>query len=235
MKKRVKEIIMPFNPDIDKVQKLYFENIDSLFRLAFAHTSISFEASNIISNSFRNVLTSELLYRLATSSEEGIYSLIYKGCIDFYRRKARKKIKAEKLREMKVPFEITDSTMKLLHLPTKLKAPLILHELGFNDESIAFITKTSSKRAEALRNKAASLLGEDMSSVKAAITEIHLSEETHIRNFDILKFDYNETGFAAKQRLKRFKRMLDIAVPFIALGIIIFLVIAYFYTTQYHS
>lgn len=226
---------MPLKADIEKIQKIYFDNIDDLYRLAFVHTSISFEASDIISNAFRNALTSELLYRLATSSREGIYALVYRGCMDFFRRKARKKIKAEKLREMKVPFEITDSMVKLLHLPMKLKAPLALHELGFSDEDIAFITKAPPEKAAGLRGKAVSALGESESAAKKAIGEIHLSEETHVRNFDILKYDFNEGGFKARQRLRRFKRILDIAVPFIAAGIIIFLVIAYFYTTQYHN
>lgn len=229
---------MAFSPDMKAVEKIYFENTNEMYKLAFVHTSISFEASNIVSQTFGNILTNEKAYKKALSSKEGLFSLIYQGCMDFFRRKARKKIKLERLSQMKVPFAIDEGLVELLHLPYNVKAPLVLCvDMNYSPVEAAQIMSCSEKKVtHALERAKKQLKADNWQKAKAKLETIKLSEETFVRNFDILALDYREkgTGFATKLRLRRFKRALDVAVPFIAIGIIALIIIAYLYTQKYH-
>lgn len=226
---------MSFSPDASAIEALYFENADDMYRLAFIHTSISFEASKIVNNTFSDILTNEKVYNKAFASRESLMKLIYNGCMDFYRRKARKKIKPEKLREMRVPFKITDLMVEILHLQTSCKAPLMLDYMGFSLSEISFITDKSENSAQRSLDEALKRMeGSSKEEISAELESMVLSKETYVRNIDKLLYERGERGFAASQKLRRFKRKLDIAIPFIAIAVIGFIVFAIFYTAPYY-
>lgn len=217
-----------FFADIDALEKLYMENKDAMFCMAFLHASNSNDANEIIKNTFFRIYMSKKEFEKVTRTPKGIIESMKKSISDYYRKRARKNIKTEKLQALSLPFPMTDELVAILHTSDKYKSALALHygaDYTIDETAKALHKKTDS--IESLFDSAQKSTKLNDNQLREAISSIRLDDATHQRLWDKIFYDIKEHGFPGKQRLRNFKRNMDIVVPYAAGAIILFCAFAF--------
>lgn len=217
-----------FTADHDLLEKLYLENKDHIFRIAFLHGCRTDEAITLINNTLLDIASSESRTGKSRSGA-GMLHYLHMMCMDFYRKKLRRNIKAEQLRGQSLPFGMTDILIDILHLPPDTKTPLAAHfGCGFSIEDTA---KIVGKRPEfvtrQLHTAKKRLSKYSEVEIRESLESVAVNSDTHQRIIDKFILSITEKGTGPKQSLKRFKRSLDHYVPYITLGLIVFILFCF--------
>lgn len=212
-----------FHADMDKLEALYLENADAIFLMAYIHTSLTQNTTAVIQDTMQNIAAHEKSYTLAMSGRQGLLYLLHDSCMEYQRKKPRKKVKADMLKKTSVPFEMSDLLIAILHLPYECKSSLVLCQgLGYSPAAAAGILRKSESSVSRHLAAAAARLetAGSWNSVRQTLQSVRASLQTHQRIIDKVVVTVNEKGFEGKQRLKRFKRGMDDAIPYMALCIL---------------
>lgn len=222
---------MAGTPELQEVSQLYFSQAPRLFALCYLHTGGPKGANALLHTLLCDLLLSPRCWKQASSGNAGLFRWAQGLCMDRYwnrPRRKRKKNAPPSAPGPSLPFTMTDSLRALLDLPPKYKAPLYLRlALGWSLEDTARAAGCSPKRAESLVErglKKAKLAPERAAEVLSSIAPTESGPQEIWDSFLVSRED---RGFAGSQRLRRFKRWLDSAIPFIALGVVSLCVLAY--------
>lgn len=227
---------MADSPQLRQVEQLYLSHAEALFGLCYLHAAGPTAANALLHTLLCDLLVSPRCWRLASSGTAGLFRCAQNVCMDQYlKRPRRKRKKPQKngqehpsLPRASLPFTMTDSLRAILRLPAKYKAPLYLRlALGWNAQDTAIVAGCSPKRVE--KRIAAGLkktkLTED--TARKILTAIAPTEYGPQEIWDGLLVDREDRNFAGKHRLRRFRRWLDNAIPYVALGTIALCILAY--------
>lgn len=217
-----------FIADNDLLEKLYLQNKDAIFRVAFLHGCQTEEAVAIINDTLMDVASSKKRVEKSRSGT-GILHYLHMMCMDFYRKKLRRNIKADQLRRQSLPFDMTDILIDILHLPPDTKTPVALHlGCGFSIEEAAGIMGKRTGYATRqihIAKKKLSRYSED--EIRTSLASVMVKADTHQRIIDKFILTITEKGTGSTQTLKRFKRSLDNFIPWLTLGIVAFIVFCF--------
>lgn len=215
-------------PDHNAVEKLYKQQASSLFMLYFIHTSQSGETRALIKEQVGDWLTDARSYAAAKTGIPAALRQAHRLCMQYYRRKPRKKIKAERLKKIQQSFPITDDLISVLHLPLDVKSPVVLcFGLGFSSQEAAIILKCSEAWVTKRLNQAKARLNKSPEEIKAVLNNVRLPESKLDDIFDRIIVDASEKGYSGKRRLNRWKRNLDRIITYIAAVFLILLLFAF--------
>jgi len=217
-----------FIADHDLLEKLYLGNKDHIFRVAFLHGCKTDEAITLINDTLLDIASSESRMEKSRSGTGMLYYL-HVMCMDFYRKKLRRNIKADQLRGQSLPFSMTDILIDILHLPPDTKTPLAAHlGCGFSIEKTAeIVRKRTGFVTRQLHTAKKKLSKYSEEEIRESLESIAVKNDTHQRIIDKFILSITEKGTGPKQSLKRFKRSLDSYIPYITLGIIIFVLFCF--------
>lgn len=231
---------MSFSADISQLEELYLKHGEGMFALCFLYTGKAGPAFALMRTALSDITYSKKQWRLASSGEEGFYRAVYRSCMDYYEKnpsgKPRKRLFKKKKKEESpsfsrspLPFSLTDPLRAILCLPAKCKAPLYLL-LGkkWDPEKAAKCLGGSPRRFQPFIAAALKKLDMPQERCSAALKSISVGRDTLNAIWEHFLTDMDQQGFEDKQRLRRFKRWMDNAVPFIALAAVAFCALAYF-------
>ncbi len=223
---------MAFTPDLDKAREAYLAYGPELFALCYLHAGGPKGTGALLNTLLCDLVYSPRRWALASRGREGLFRCMHSICLDRYytrpkRQKKRKKGEPEPPRAP-LPFVMTDSLRALLALPPKYKTPLYLRVcLGWSAAETAAAIGGPAGRVEYLVKrglKKAKLTPERAKQAMAAVAPLPDGPE---EQWNLFLIDREDKGFEGQQRLRRFKRGMDHAIPYIALGVVLFCVLAY--------
>lgn len=217
----------------DDMESLYLSNKDIFYRIAFLHGCTTDDAIGIMNNTLLSIGSNKKIYKKAADSKISFLRELDALCMDFYNRKLRKPIKPEDLKKMRLPYEMTDTLVDILHLPPDCKTPFVCHiSENHTIDEIAKITNHSKfyinfqlKRAD----KKLAKYGKE--ELLAALNSIKISDNTHQRILDKFFVACDGKEFSPHQGFKRFRRKFDLLVPVITIGIIALFILSYIAVT----
>jgi len=221
-----------FSPDLEQARQLYLAHGAELFALCYLHAGGPKGANTLLQILLCDLATSPRCWRLANTGKGGLFRCAHNACMEQYykrpkRKKKRKKGGPEPLHTA-LPFVMTDSLRAIIDLPPKYKTPLYLRvALGWSVEDSAAAIGGPAARVDRLTARAlkkARLTGERARQALSTVAPLPDGPEEQWNTFLI---DREDKNFAGQQRLRRFKRWLDHAIPAIALGTVVFCVFAY--------
>lgn len=223
---------MAFSPDLEQARKLYMPYGLELFALCYLHAGGPKGANTLLQTLLCDLITSPRCWRLASASREGLFRCAHNVCMEQYykrpkRRKKRKKGEAEPPRPT-LPFVMTDSLRAIIDLPPKYKTPLTLRlALGWGPEESAAVIGGPAARVDRLTARALKKAGLTEERARQALSTVAPLPDGPEEQWNSVLVDREDKSFTGQQRLRRFKRWLDHAIPYIALGTIAFCVFAY--------
>lgn len=228
----------PFSADLSELEALYFSHAEDLFALCYLHTARGGEAFSLMRTALCDMAYSPKQWKLAQSGREGFLRAAHTSCMDYYVKNPHGPKKKRKKKEPEapmlsagaaLPFSLTDSLRRILRLPVKFKTPLFLRlGRGWTAEETARAAGGSPARVDKLVETALKKLGMDREKVRTLLCSLTAGEDTLQRVWDRFLTDRDDQGFEGKQRLRRFKRWLDNAIPYIALGVVALGAFAFF-------
>lgn len=216
---------MQFLAENHELEQIYEKSAGAMYGLAFIHTSVSQNAVSIINSTMLETATNQKAFETAQSGTAGTLQILHQFCMDYYRKKARKKIKAEALKKSSLPFAVTGCLIDILHLPPAVKTPLFLRDYcGMQTAEIAKTAALSENRTRRLLEKADTALHKnyDRDTVRSTIKSIAINRQSQQRIIDKVMLLLSEKGILGKLQAKRVKRGLDAAIPYIAGFVILF-------------
>ena len=226
---------MAFSAELSELESLYFQHAEGLFALCFLYTGKSGTAFALMRTALCDLCYSEAQWKLAQGGEEGFFRAVHKTCMDYYvknprgKQKKRGKEASGSSSGAALPFSLTDPLRSMLRLPVKFKTPLYLClGLGWNADRAALALGGSPARVEGLVGAALKKLDMPRERAQTILSSVHAGEDAVQRVWDRFLTDRDEQGFEGKQRLRRFKRWLDNAIPYIALGVVALGALAFF-------
>ena len=212
-----------FSAKSKDLEPVYAQFTGDLFALCFFYTLRSNEATSLMQTILSDMAYREKTFRLALQGREGFFRAAYGGCMDYFLRKARKMPNAEELRKANVPFPLTDSLLSLLQLPYGSKAPLFfVLRLGLTEEEAGKLLDRSPAAVRHGLDKALKRAGLGREEAEAALASLSVGDSALQRVWDRFEMERSEDGFEGKQRLRFFKRRMDLAAPWAALGVLVF-------------
>lgn len=221
--------------DNKKIERLYIENSEAAFRLAFVHTCSSEETRDIINGSLLDAASSESIYAKVSKSPGAYLREIHRLLIAYYKKKLRKPVKTDVLKRMNVPFEMTDIMVDILHLPIDCKTPLVLtYSCGFSvEEAAAIAGKRRGYIERQLKRAKKELSKYTDEQITACLKSIVVPETTHRRIIDKFFVSAEDKKFGGNRVFKRFQRRADELLPYICLVIILFIIFC-FAAVEFH-
>lgn len=223
---------MAFSADTRQVEALYMAHAPQLFALCYLHAGGPKGAATLLHTLLCDLLLSPRAWRLASSGAPGLFRCAQEICLEQYYRRAKRPKKnspnSPPAPRTALPFTMTDALRAILDLPAQYKAPLYLRlALGWSAEDAAAAVGGSPQRVDRLAAKALKKTKLTQERARQALLSVAPAPTGPQELWDGFLVDQADKGFLGKQRLRRFKRWLDHAIPYIALGVIVFCVLAY--------
>ncbi len=224
---------MPTLPELSQAEALYFAQAPQLFGLCYLHAAGPRGANALLHTLLCDLLYSPRRWRLAQSGRAGLFRCAHLACLDQnLKRPKRKKEKggqreAQQLKAA-LPFSMSDGLRALLRLPAKYKTPLYLHlGLGWSLEETAAAAGGGANQAGKRVKAGLKRAGLTQERAQGLLSQLAPGGDSPQRVWDSFLTDREEKSFAGRQRLRRFKRWLDNAVPYIALAVVALCACAY--------
>ncbi len=201
----------------------YLENAQNLFSLCFFYTADMQASFSLMRTILSDLCFEKKSFLLSQRGTAGFFEAALRGCMDYFRKKLRKPPKVQELKRRSAPFPISDAAVSLLRLPYSQKGPLFFSlilelpekeaakALGLSESALARKTRRALSRAGLSREAA-----------KKALLSFSPGQEAIERTWDRFETERMEEGFEGKQRLRLFKRSMDLAAPWAALCILLF-------------
>lgn len=223
---------MAFSPDFRQARQVYLSHGAELFALCYLHAEGPKGASALLNTLLCDMAVSPRCWRLASSGREGLFRCAHNVCMErAYARPKRKKKRKNGEPDAprpSLPFVMTDALRALLRLPAKYKTPLYLRlALGWGAAETAAVMGGSAARVERLVARGLKKAKLTEERARQALRLLAPLPDGPEEQWDSFLVDREDKGFAGQQRLRLFKRWMDHAIPYIALGVVVFCVLAY--------
>lgn len=222
-----------FTPDLDQLHELYRQYGADLFALCYLQAGRPAQALDLMAASLCDMAASPKLWELAASGKEGFLRVGHLNCVDAsLRRPKRPKRKKdtsgqEALRAV-LPFSLTDPLREILKLRLPARTALFCRErLGLSWEAAARLLGTSPARCQRLYGAALKQAKITAGQARANLETLSPGDDTLDAAWEEFLSQRGQAGFSTRQRYRRARRAMDVAMPFLALGVVAICVVAF--------
>ena len=222
-----------FTPDLDQLHELYRQYGADLFALCYLQAGRPAQALDLMAASLCDVAASPKLWELAASGKEGFLRVGHLNCVDASLRrpkrpKRKKDASGQEAPRAVLPFSLTDPLREILKLRLPARTALFCRErLNLSWEAAARLMGTSPARCQRLYGAALKQAKITAGQARANLETLSPGEETLDAAWEEFLSQRGQAGFSTRQRYRRARRAMDVAMPFLALGVVAICVVAF--------
>lgn len=222
-----------FTPDLDQLHELYCQYGADLFALCYLQAGRPAQALDLMAASLCDVAASPKLWELAASGKEGFLRVGHLNCVDASLRrpkrpKRKKDTSGQEAPRAALPFSLTDPLREILKLRLPARTALFCRErLNLSWEAAARLLGTSPARCQRLYGAALKQAKITAGQARANLETLSPGEDTLDAAWEEFLFQRGQAGFSTRQRYRRARRAMDVAMPFLALGVVAICVVAF--------
>ena len=221
-----------FTPDLDQLHELYRQYGADLFALCYLQAGRPAQALDLMAASLCDVAASPKLWELAASGKEGFLRVGHLNCVDASLRPKRPKRKkdtsGQEAPRAVLPFSLTDPLREILKLRLPARTALFCRErLNLSWEAAARLLGTSPARCQRLYGAALKQAKITAGQARANLETLSPGEDTLDAAWEEFLSQRGQAGFSTRQRYRRARRAMDVAMPFLALGVVAICVVAF--------
>lgn len=222
-----------FTPDLDQLHELYRQYGADLFALCYLQAGRPAQALDLMAASLCDVAASPKLWELAASGKEGFLRVGHLNCVDASLRrpkrpKRKKDTSGQEAPRAALPFSLTDPLREILKLRLPARTALFCRErLNLSWEAAARLLGTSPARCQRLYGAALKQAKITAGQARANLETLSPGEETLDAAWEEFLSQRGQAGFSTRQRYRRARRAMDVAMPFLALGVVAICVVAF--------
>ena len=222
-----------FTPDLDQLHELYRQYGADLFALCYLQAGRPAQALDLMAASLCDMAASPKLWELATSGKEGFLRVGHLNCVDASLRrpkrpKRKKDASGQEAPRAALPFSLTDPLREILKLRLPARTALFCRErLGLSWEAAARLLGTSPARCQRLYGAALKQAKITAGQARANLETLSPGEDTLDAAWEEFLSQRGQAGFSTRQRYRRARRAMDVAMPFLALGVVAICVVAF--------
>lgn len=222
-----------FTPDLDQLHQLYRQYGADLFALCYLQAGRPAQALDLMAASLCDMAASPKLWELAASGKEGFLRVGHLNCVDASLRrpkrpKRKKDASGQEAPRAVLPFSLTDPLREILKLRLPARTALFCRErLNLSWEAAARLMGTSPARCQRLYGAALKQAKITAGQARANLETLSPGEDTLDAAWEEFLFQRGQAGFSTRQRYRRARRAMDVAIPFLALGVVAICVVAF--------
>ena len=222
-----------FTPDLDQLHELYCQYGADLFALCYLQAGRPAQALDLMAASLCDMAASPKLWELAASGKEGFLRVGHLNCVDASLRrpkrpKRKKDASGQEAPRAVLPFSLTDPLREILKLRLPARTALFCRErLGLSWEAAARLLGTSPARCQRLYGAALKQAKITAGQARANLETLSPGEDTLDAAWEEFLSQRGQAGFSTRQRYRRARRAMDVAMPFLALGVVAICVVAF--------
>ena len=222
-----------FTPDLDQLHELYRQYGADLFALCYLQAGRPAQALDLMAASLCDMAASPKLWELAASGKEGFLRVGHLNCVDASLRrpkrpKRKKDTSGQEAPRAVLPFSLTDPLREILKLRLPARTALFCRErLGLSWEAAARLLGTSPARCQRLYGAALKQAKITAGQARANLETLSPGEDTLDAAWEEFLSQRGQAGFSTRQRYRRARRAMDVAMPFLALGVVAICVTAF--------
>lgn len=222
-----------FTPDLDQLHELYCQYGADLFALCYLQAGRPAQALDLMAASLCDMAASPKLWELAASGKEGFLRVGHLNCVDASLRrpkrpKRKKDASGQEAPRAVLPFSLTDPLREILKLRLPARTALFCRErLNLSWEAAARLLGTSPARCQRLYGAALKQAKITTGQARANLETLSPGEDTLDAAWEEFLSQRGQAGFSTRQRYRRARRAMDVAMPFLALGVVAICVVAF--------
>lgn len=222
-----------FTPDLDQLHELYRQYGADLFALCYLQAGRPAQALDLMAASLCDMAASPKLWELAASGKEGFLRVGHLNCVDASLRrpkrpKRKKDTSGQEAPRAALPFSLTDPLREILKLRLPARTALFCRErLNLSWEAAARLLGTSPARCQRLYGAALKQAKITAGQARANLETLSPGEDTLDAAWEEFLSQRGQAGFSTRQRYRRARRAMDVAMPFLALGVMAICVVAF--------
>ena len=222
-----------FTPDLDQLHELYRQYGADLFALCYLQAGRPAQALDLMAASLCDVAASPKLWELAASGKEGFLRVGHLNCVDASLRrpkrpKRKKDASGQEAPRAVLPFSLTDPLREILKLRLPARTALFCRErLNLSWEAAARLLGTSPARCQRLYGAALKQAKITAGQARANLETLSPGEDALDAAWEEFLSQRGQAGFSTRQRYRRARRAMDVAMPFLALGVVAICVVAF--------
>lgn len=222
-----------FTPDLDQLHELYRQYGADLFALCYLQAGRPAQALDLMAASLCDMAASPKLWELAASGKEGFLRVGHLNCVDASLRrpkrpKRKKDTSGQEAPRAVLPFSLTDPLREILKLRLPARTALFCRErLNLSWEAAARLMGTSPARCQRLYGAALKQAKITAGQARANLETLSPGEDTLDAAWEEFLSQRGQAGFSTRQRYRRARRAMDVAMPFLALGVVAICVVAF--------
>ena len=222
-----------FTPDLDQLHELHRQYGADLFALCYLQAGRPAQALDLMAASLCDMAASPKLWELAASGKEGFLRVGHLNCVDASLRrpkrpKRKKDTSGQEAPRAALPFSLTDPLREILKLRLPARTALFCRErLNLSWEAAARLLGTSPARCQRLYGAALKQAKITAGQARANLETLSPGEETLDAAWEEFLSQRGQAGFSTRQRYRRARRAMDVAMPFLALGVVAICVVAF--------
>ena len=222
-----------FTPDLDQLHELYCQYGADLFALCYLQAGRPAQALDLMAASLCDMAASPKLWELAASGKEGFLRVGHLNCVDASLRrpkrpKRKKDTSGQEAPRAALPFSLTDPLREILKLRLPARTALFCRErLNLSWEAAARLLGTSLARCQRLYGAALKQAKITAGQARANLETLSPGEDTLDAAWEEFLSQRGQAGFSTRQRYRRARRAMDVAMPFLALGVVAICVVAF--------
>lgn len=222
-----------FTPDLDQLHELYRQYGADLFALCYLQAGRPAQALDLMAASLCDMAASPKLWELAASGKEGFLRVGHLNCVDASLRrpkrpKRKKDTSGQEAPRAVLPFSLTDPLREILKLRLPARTALFCRErLNLSWEAAARLLGTSPARCQRLYGAALKQAKITAGQARANLETLSPGEDTLDAAWEEFLSQRGQAGFSTRQRYRRARRAMDVAMPFLALGVVVICVVAF--------
>lgn len=222
-----------FTPDLDQFHELYRQYGADLFALCYLQAGRPAQALDLMAASLCDMAASPKLWELAASGKEGFLRVGHLNCVDASLRrpkrpKRKKDTSGQEAPRAALPFSLTDPLREILKLRLPARTALFCRErLNLSWEAAARLLGTSPARCQRLYGAALKQAKITAGQARANLETLSPGEDTLDAAWEEFLSQRGQAGFSTRQRYRRARRAMDVAMPFLALGVVAICVVAF--------
>ena len=222
-----------FTPDLDQLHELYCQYGADLFALCYLQAGRPAQALDLMAASLCDMAASPKLWELAASGKEGFLRVGHLNCVDASLRrpkrpKRKKDASGQEAPRAALPFSLTDPLREILKLRLPARTALFCRErLGLSWEAAARLLGTSPARCQRLYGAALKQAKITAGQARANLETLSPGEDALDAAWEEFLSQRGQAGFSTRQRYRRARRAMDVAMPFLALGVVAICVVAF--------
>lgn len=222
-----------FTPDLDQLHQLYRQYGADLFALCYLQAGRPAQALDLMAASLCDIAASPKLWELAASGKEGFLRVGHLNCVDASLRrpkrpKRKKDTSGQEAPRAALPFSLTDPLREILKLRLPARTALFCRErLNLSWEAAARLLGTSPARCQRLYGAALKQAKITAGQARANLETLSPGEDTLDAAWEEFLSQRGQAGFSTRQRYRRARRAMDVAMPFLALGVVAICVVAF--------